>query len=148
MTDKMGFEGSRRICKQYNNKRIRLTIGGKTYDYRSLKEGKLAGFFELLKKSKQIKDWFYERGELPFTDSSYLPDFEIIENDDSKTYYEFKGFVEPSTKRKITLLRKYYPDIRYIMIMADKRGIKKLGSRATAKCNRVCTIQEFIGSLY
>ncbi len=143
----MGFEKDRRFAKQYNNQRVTETIGGKLCKFRSKGERKVALYLETLKIGGVIKDWAYEQTKFCFPSEkdpvrTWLIDFDVLENDGNFYYIEYKGLVEPDTKRKLYLLSKYRPEIKVVMVCADKKGIKKLGSRATSCCQRACLLRE------
>ena len=147
MTERMGFEKDKRFAKQYNNQWITDTIGDKTCTFRSKGEHKVALYLETLRIGKYIKDWAYEQTKFSFPSEqdpvkTWLIDFDVLENDGSFYYIEFKGYVEPDTKRKLYLLSNYRPEVRVVMICADKKGIKKLGSRASSCCERVCLLRD------
>lgn len=143
----MGFE-PKRIQKKYGNIRTTETIGGKTYNFRSKAEVKLAScYFEILKIGGQIKDWEYESHKFVFADSSWLVDFTIRNNDDTFEYYEYKGYVEEDTRRKLKLLNKYWPKAQVTMVLGSKKQMKRLGSRATNFCKRVCLLSELTKGL-
>jgi len=149
---KMGFEKIR-LAKSYNNVRVHDIIGGKEHTYRSKGEHKIAQILQLLKGGGHIKDWAYEQTKFSFPDDdnpvrTWLVDFDVLENDGRFYYIEYKGLVEPDTKRKLKLLHQYRPEVRVDMICADKRGVKKLGARATSHCRRVLTLREFTNNLF
>jgi len=132
-----------KITKKYNNTWVQDTIGGKDCNFRSKGEHKLAKYLELLKQSGHIKDWEYESHNFKFGNIfSWLVDFTIRNNDNTFEYFEYKGYVEPDTKRKLYAVAEYYPNAKITMVMADKRGIKKLGKRASCICKRVCLLSE------
>jgi hypothetical protein len=114
------------FAKSYNNKRITDTIGGKTYNFRSKGEWRLAKFFQFLKDAGEIQDWFYEQTTFRFPDSSWLVDFDIRNNDDTFYYVEFKGLFEADTRKKLQLLKKYFPDTGLVMCFYAKRDAKKI----------------------
>ena len=143
----LGFKTNRKFCKQYNNIRITDIIGGKDYTYRSKGEHKIALYLELLKVGGHIKDWAYEQTKFSFPDEenpvrTWLIDFDVLENDGNFYYIEFKGLVEPDTKRKLFLLNQYRPKVKVVMVLADQKGMKKLGNRATIYCTRVCLLSD------
>jgi len=143
---KMGFE-KRRFQKEYNNTWVHDIIGGKEHTYRSKGEHRIAKYLELLKVSGHIKDWAYEQTKFCFPSEkdpvkTWLVDFDILENDGTFYYIEFKGHVEPDVKRKLFLLAKYRPEVKVDMVFYSKADAKRLGSRATSCCRRVCTLAE------
>jgi hypothetical protein len=152
MSEKMGYEKNKKFAKDYNNKPKWVTIGGKTFYSRSQGERDVAEYLELLKVGKVIKDWAFEQTKFCFPSEqdpvrTWLIDFDVLENDGSFYYIEFKGLVEPDTKRKLYLLRQYRPEVKVVMVCADKKGIKKIGSRASACCSRVCLLSDFTRGL-
>lgn len=130
------------LQKKYGNQITTETVGDKTYTFRSKAEVKLAQYYQLLKEQNYIKDWEYESHNFQFADSSWLVDFTIRNNDNTFEYVEYKGYVEPSTKRKLKLVSKYYPQAQITMVMASKKQIKRLGVRATSRCKRVCLLRD------
>ncbi len=147
MVEMMGFEKDKRLAKQYNNQWVYATINGKDYQFRSKSEHKVALYLETLRIGKYIKGWAYEQTTFSFPSEAdpvrtWLIDFDVLENDGKFYYIEFKGIVEPDTKRKLSLLSQYRPEVRVVMICSDKKGIKKLGSRASSCCERVCLLKD------
>lgn len=147
MTEMMGFETNRRFVKEYNNQWVHTIIGGKEYNFRSKAEHKLARYLQLLKDSGYIKDWRYEQTKFCFPSEqdpvrTWLVDFDVLNNDGSFYYVEYKGHVEPDTKRKLLLLSQYRPEVELDMVFGNKKDMKRLGVRATACCRRVCTLGE------
>lgn len=146
MTEKMGFE-KKHFQKEYNNTWVHDCIGGKEYSFRSKGEHKVAQYLELLKQSGNIKDWAFEQTKFCFPSEqdpvrTWLVDFDVLENDGSFYYIEFKGHVEPDVKRKLLLLAKYRPEVKVDMVFYKKSDAKKLGSKASACCRRICTLSE------
>ncbi|MFA5298702.1 MAG: hypothetical protein WC389_10905 [Lutibacter sp.] len=132
-----------KIQKKYGNTWVDDTIGGKVCKFRSKGEHKLAKYFELLKQSGHIKDWEHESHKFTFGNIfSWLIDFTIRNNDDTFEYFEYKGYVEPDTKRKLYAVAEYYPQAKITLVMANNKGVKKLGVRATSCCKRVCLLSE------
>lgn len=149
MTEKMGYETNRRINKKYGNIPTTAIVGGKEYYFRSKAEIKLAQYLELLKVSKQIKDWEYESHSFIFeaAESHWLVDFTVRNNDDTFEYYEYKGRVEQNTKWKLYMLNKYQPQASVTMVFANRKQMDRLGVRATSYCKRVCLLNELIKNI-
>jgi len=148
MIEKMGFEKNKRIHKKYKNVWVFGTLNGRECHFRSKLEHKLAKYLELLINNGHIKDAFHEDTTFKFPDSSWLVDFSVRNNDDTFEYFECKGFVEADTKRKLNLLGKYRPEVEVTMVISDKKGVDKLGVRATSCCKRVCTIAEITKGVF
>jgi len=131
--------------KEYKNQWVETDIDGRHFKFRSKGEYKLALYLQTLKQGGLIKEWYHEQHKFMFPDSSWLVDFTVVKNESKFIeieHYEYKGFVERDTKKKLQLVNKYYPDAQIIMVMADNRGVKKLGSRATSYCKRVTTMRD------
>lgn len=101
------------------------TVGGRRHYFRSGWEVDYACYLEILKKHKKIKEWNYECKTFWFESikrgtRSYLPDFLITENDGSEYFVEVKGWENPKSKTKLKRLRKYYPDVKLLMVRRDQ----------------------------
>jgi hypothetical protein len=141
--ERMGFEKCKKFAKTYNNTWVRTVINGKAYNFRSKGEYKLALYLEAIRVFGLIKNWEHESHNFVFGNIfSWLVDFTVRNNDDTFEYFEYKGLVEMDTKRKLYALAEYYPKTVITMVMADRRGVKKLGSRASCICKRVCLLSE------
>lgn len=135
------------IRKKYGNVPTHAIVGDKEYDFKSKAEIKLAKYLQLLKEMGHIKDWLYENTKFCFPSEqdpvkTWLVDFDVLENDGSFHYIEYKGYVEPDTKRKLFLLNQYRPEVKIVMIFASRKQLRKLGNRATSYCKRTCLLSE------
>lgn len=89
--------------------------------FRSAWEANYARYLNWLQRRGQIKDWQYEpqtfvfhgviRGAL-----TYTPDFLIIENNESESFHEVKGWMTSKSKTKLNRMAKYYPSVRIVLI--------------------------------
>lgn len=100
-------------------------IGGKKNYYRSRWESNYARYLEFLKAKGDIKDWFHEPDVFWFDGVkrgcvSYLPDFKIINNDDSIEYHEVKGWMDDKSLTKIKRMSKYHPAVK-LKVIATKQ---------------------------
>lgn len=138
---KMGFQEPP-LQKKYGNHVHTAIVGGKSCDFDSDGEHKLADYLQLLKEQGYIKDWERESHSFILVDTSWKVDFTVRNNDDSFEYYEYKGYVEPRTRKLIMQATDFYPQAQITMVMANKKSAKKLGVRATSRCKRVCTLRE------
>lgn len=106
-------------------------VGGKIYHFRSGYEYTYACYLELLKTNKSIKNWEYEpkRFDFPIKRgcNSYLPDFKIIELDDSHYWVECKGYLDKKGATKIKRFAKYFPNERLEIVR--EAGIKEIRSK-------------------
>lgn len=111
--------------------------------FRSKWEANYALYLDWLVEQKQIKDWEYEpkpRYEFisyEFSDKEkkfpkvmslgYLPDFKVINNDDTFYLVEVKGVKQGMMKLK--RMKKYYPHIKVELVEHDdiKLIYKQLG---------------------
>ena len=97
------------------------TIGDKKCYYRSLWEARYAAYLQFMKEHNSIKDWEYEPQTFWFEEikrgvRSYLPDFKVIDFDDSHHWIEVKGWMSPKCKTKIKRFKKYYPKEKLILV--------------------------------
>lgn len=102
--------------------------------FRSKWEANYALYLDWLIKQKVIKDWQYEpmprydfimmeNGKPKVMGLGYLPDFKVINNDDSLYLVELKGAKQGMMKLK--RMKKYYPDIKIELIEAKDYAILK-----------------------
>ena len=78
--------------------------------------------------SKSIKNKFLFEKIITGT-RTYIPDFKIYHFDDSFEYHEVKGWLDSKSKTKLKRMKKYFPQIK--MILIDKEAYydikKKVG---------------------
>jgi len=99
-------------------------IGGVRKYYRSTWEANYARYLEWLKGRKEIKSWRHEPKTFWFLSikrgtRSYLPDFEVVENDGSVAYHEVKGWLDDKSRVKLQRMAKYYPDEKVVLVDRD-----------------------------
>ena len=104
------------------------TIGGKNKYFRSRWEANFARYLQNLKKDGQIKDWFHEPKTFWFEGIrrgvvSYLPDFKIINIDESWYYVEVKGYMDSKSKTKLKRFAKYFPE--EVIILVNHKWFKE-----------------------
>lgn len=80
-------------------------IGDKRIYARSAWEANYGRYLEFLKKNGAIKDWEHEPETFWFSGVkrgcvSYLPDFRLLNNDESFEYHEVKGWMDSRSKNK------------------------------------------------
>lgn len=106
---------------------------GKEYTFRSGWEANYAFYLDWLKKQGQIKDWEYEPQRYYFIDykqnppkpygNGYLPDFKVINNDDSWYLVEIKG--KRQGVNKLKRMKRFYPHIKIEEIYQKEYNILK-----------------------
>jgi hypothetical protein len=105
-----------------NVKRGYYQVGEKEMYFRSEWEAHFAMYLEWLLQNKQIKSWEFEPEfyEFPIRHGTtrYLPDFRVIELNDTVTVYEVKGRMTGKDRTKLKYMAKYYPEVR--MVLVDK----------------------------
>ncbi len=110
----------------------------KIYTFRSGWELNYAFYLDWLKKQGEIKDWEYEplpRYEFIVKEGKnlralslgYLPDFKVVNNDESFYLVEIKG--RPQGMRKLQRMKKYHPKVKIELVTAKEYNIlkKKVG---------------------
>ena len=113
--------GTLYMSKKASWKSAWRNIGGQDKYYRSRWEANYARYLQWLKENNQIQEWQHEPKTFWFEKikrgtRSYLPDFWVKENDGSEAYHEVKGWMDDKSKTKIKRMRKYYPEIKLIVI--------------------------------
>ena len=115
----------------YSPKRYKTTwksgwriVGGKNIFFRSRWEANYARYLQLLTETGVIKAWEHEPHLFVFDKSktnlkAYLPDFKIINNDNSVEYHEVKGWFDERSMAKINGMKKYYPAQKLLIISND-----------------------------
>lgn len=96
-------------------------IGGKRKYFRSRWEANYARYLQWLKERGEIIDWEHEPKTFWFEGIkrgcvSYLPDFLVLEKNGSESYHEVKGWMDGRSATKLKRMKKYYPDVRLIVI--------------------------------
>lgn len=110
-------------------------VGGRIIHFRSRWEANYARYLEWLKSIGNITNWEYEPKTFWFEGikrgtRSYLPDFRITENNGSQAFHEVKGWMDPKSKTKIKRMRKYYPDVKLIVVSSKNyRSLEKMVCR-------------------
>ena len=119
--------GSVQVSK---NGRRKVTIGGKTYSFRSHWEVNYAYFIEFLKQRGDIKDWEYEGTTYWFDGirrgtTNYTPDFRVEYHDGRHDWREVKGWLSPKDKTKLKRMKKYHP--KEVVRLIDSNWFKENG---------------------
>jgi hypothetical protein len=102
-------------------KRGYFNIDGKEIYFRSKWEANYALYLNFLIAKKEIKSWTFETETFWFEKirrgvRSYTPDFKVVNNNDSVTFHEVKGWMDAKSKTKIKRMAKYYPETKLIII--------------------------------
>lgn len=89
--------------------------------FRSMWEANRALYLDWLIQQGEIRDWEYEPERFFFDrirmrDKGYKPDFKITRTDGSIFYEEVKGNMDPRSKTVLKRMKKYFPDIKIILI--------------------------------
>ena len=94
------------------------TIGGKKTYYRSRWEANYARYLEFLRESGKIANWLHEPTTFLFVkeQSSYLPDFLVTLTNGEIEYHEVKGWMDDRSSNKISLMRKYHPEKKLVLV--------------------------------
>lgn len=123
---------------------------------RSKEECNWGRILDILKRAGEIKDWDYEFKTFWFEKikrgtRSYKPDFMIIENDGSKKYQEYKGWLTQHDITRFRRMVKYYPDEIVELVMKrpptgkSKNAIKQriLLDKALQFVSRVVYVKDY-----
>ena len=98
-------------------------IGSLNKYYRSRWEANYARYLQWLKERGEITEWAHESKVFWFEGIkrgcvSFLPDFEITNNDGSIVYHEVKGWMDDRSKTKIKRMAIYFPEVSLTIIDA------------------------------
>lgn len=98
------------------------TIGGKKTYYRSRWEANYARYLEFLRESGKIANWLHEPTTFLFVkeQSSYLPDFLVTLINGEIEYHEVKGWMDDRSSNKISLMRKYHPEKKLVLVRSKE----------------------------
>lgn len=109
-------------------------IDGKKMFFRSKWEANYALYLNFLIRQKQIVRWEFEPQTFLFEKirsgtRTYKPDFKVYKSDGSFEFHEVKGWLDPQSKTKLKRMKKYFPEIKLILVDGDsyKDIRKKLG---------------------
>ena len=131
MTDKqrevMGTAMRKRLMTTPNAVYSRAKRGyrddlGDTF-FRSSWEANYARYLNWMRDGGLIKEWSFEPETFWFNGIkrgvvSYLPDFKVINTDDTVYYVEVKGWMDAKSKTKIKRMAKYYPSVKLVVVDA------------------------------
>ena len=108
---------------------VRVPRGGKREDLgglyvRSSWEANYCRYLNWLVEIGQIVSWEFEPDTFEFVGIKrgtrfYTPDFKIVNSDGSIEYHEVKGYMDAKSKTKLKRMKKYYPDVKLIVIDSD-----------------------------
>ena len=113
------------------------TIGGKKCYFKSLYEINYAHYLQFLKANKQIIDWEYEpkdgmfafpRDKYKTGPFAYRPDFRVQFTPGYSEWHEVKGWMNPSSKKKLKRFATHFPKEKMVVIDKDwfKEAAKKI----------------------
>lgn len=144
--ERMSFESNKRITRKFGNRPVSIQYGDKECHYRSQGEKRLGDYLELLKIGGYIKDWAFEQTTFHFpTGGRYLVDFDILNNDGSFEYYEFKGLFKREDSLKLELLFAHRPEVQLTYVFECKRQAAKLARRKVSRQLKAIMIQSTSG---
>ena len=91
---------------------------------RSSWEANYARYLNWLISLGEILKWEYEADTFEFKKikrgtRSYTPDFKIYNPNGSIEYHEVKGWMDQRSNTKLKHMKKYYPDVKVILIDKD-----------------------------
>lgn len=103
-------------------------IDGRRIFFRSRWEFRYALYLQLLKETKNIKEWEHEPKTFWFDGikrgtNNYKPDFRVVHNNDSEEWIEVKGYMDSKSQTKIKRMAKYHPSVNLRVV--DKEFFKK-----------------------
>lgn len=92
--------------------------------FRSKWEANFALYLDFMVKNGEYKNWEFESktfvfDKIEFGTKRYIPDFEITNMDGSVEYHEIKGYMDSRSKTKLKRMKKYYPDVKLVLVEAS-----------------------------
>lgn len=109
-----------------------------TVYFRSKWEANISLYLDWLIKQKEIKDWEYETEIYRFEgltkgSTTYRIDFKVWLNDKVFEIWEVKGFMTPQAKTKLKRMKKYFPDVKVVLVDGKAYGeiVKRMKSLIT-----------------
>lgn len=115
--------------EQYPQTRTKRGLGGKRADlngqfFRSSWEANYARYLNWLIQHNQIVAWEFEPDTYEFIRIKrgtrfYTPDFKITNLNGSIEYHEIKGYMDDRSRIKLDRMRRYFPDVKVILIDKD-----------------------------
>lgn len=96
-------------------------IGSQRKYFRSKWEANYARYLEYLKQKGVVLAWLHEPDTFWFEGikrgvNNYKPDFKITYLNGQEEYHEVKGFMDSKSKTKIKRMKKYFPEIKLIVV--------------------------------
>lgn len=100
-------------------------IGDKRIYARSSWEANYARYLDFQKAHSIINEWEHEPVTFWFDKikrgvRSYLPDFRITTARGDEEFHEVKGWMDSRSKTKLKRMKKYYPNVKIILIEKDR----------------------------
>lgn len=122
-----------RLVRDYNNKPVTATVGGKECHFRSTFEFKWALYLDFLVNAKEIIGWTYEEDLFIFHGEvtapiQYRPDFKVTEKDGTVVYQETKGYHDGQTNTKLRRMASHYPDTIFDLVLMSIPGNRAKGA--------------------
>lgn len=116
--------GTQRLGRFTNVQRGYYEINGRRLFFRSKWEANYALYLDFLKENGEIKEWEYEADVFMFEQiklgtRSYRPDFKVTNKSGTVEYHEVKGYMDAQSKTKLRRMKKYYPDMKVVLIEKD-----------------------------
>lgn len=148
---KMGFEKFT-IRRKFGNKPETCEIGGKTCNFRSQSEKKVAKYLQLLVDSDFYQDWAFEQTMFRFDNpilQNYVMDFDVLRKDGTFFYVEVKGLMDKYSRDRITVLLTERPEVELWVVFTGKKEMAKFMRRKISRlCKRICTVAELTKGIF
>jgi hypothetical protein len=133
MMSKMGFGDDKIQIRNTYGMKVRATVGGQAYTFKSKMEYAFALYLNFLFDCNEIADWKYEPKKFLFPNQTTAPtqytlDFWMIDNKGHEIYYECKCWGKQTftgkDKTKQSRMKKYYPNVK-IQYVFDRIPVKQ-----------------------
>ena len=102
--------------------------------FRSSWEANWARYLDWMKEKKQIITWYFEPFAFEFEGIKrgsrfYVPDFRVVNADESIEYHEIKGYMDKRSATKLKRMAKYHPNVKVVLVdkSAYESMLKRIG---------------------
>lgn len=133
---KIGFGKSRRFVVDWHNQPQNISLGGRSFHFRSKFEAAWGRHLQQLWDLGVIQNWGYETRTFYFEGETkglvqYTPDF-YVKQDSEECYQETKVHLTGRDITKYRRMAKHYPAVKLVLVM-DKPKAKEINRLRMAK---------------
>ena len=153
MIEKIGFEKHKMLRRKYGNVPVTAVLDNVTVKFKSKLEYRWAQYLDFLKRSGEIKNFYYEWHTFRFDDvyklKEWTPDFLVRNNDNSFEYFETKGMLSGFDIKKCKALFDERPKVKLTMVFwaNPKISVQKRGQLERYCCRVIWNAREILKNI-